>query len=239
MSGFELTRSNMYSLLDSIIQQIKAESVNQRVELFNTMVRWSDTSYKIGYPEAAQKRIVGLCFALEHFAEKAHQMGGSTSEYRYASFGEHKYDICDICTVMGLAAFDAFLYDRFIKDRPVEAYMREHVRPKFSADGRWLPYAGKSNQCTHLNLSGRVCCWGFSPSTDKMIDYDPQNCYTYYWKKLVKSCRNESNRQISAYHYRVHIGVYFFLALDCPIPVVHALVENRAGPCIYDPRIFF
>ena len=184
----------------------------------------------------AYRRIV---FCLAHFAEKAHQMGGRTSKYRYASFGEHKYDKCDICTAMGLAALDAFLYDRFIKDKPVEAYMREHVRPKFSADGRWLPYGGKPDQCIHLNLSDRVCCWGFSPSTDKIFDYDPEVCYTYYWKKLVKGCRDESERQISAYHDRVHICVYFFLALDCPIPVVHALVENRAGPCIYDPRIFF
>jgi len=84
------------------------------------------------------------------------------------------------------------------------------------ADNRHRLTKNRNSVCCHDLSIDYVCCFA----------NHPQDSGQREWKQLAEESYVESKRHIEAYNRRVWKFAYFFLALDCSIPVVHALARR-------------
>jgi len=88
-----------------------------------------------------------------------------------------------------------------------------------------IRYSGSCYElCYHANRISRVTCDSFAPKRywhgwpvkSDILD-------TAEWQTLVAECNRQSASKLGSYKMRYFVRAYFFLALDCSIPVVEAV----------------
>jgi len=88
-----------------------------------------------------------------------------------------------------------------------------------------IRYSGSSyDVCYHADRISRVTCDSFAPKRywpDWPAESDILD--TAEWQTLVAECNKEARTKLSSYKLRYFVRSYFFLALDCSIPVVESI----------------
>jgi len=111
--------------------------------------------------------------------------------------------------------FDRFLSDLFVRSCFDVEYVIQYHRC------RTIDYYDRVEYCCVCHhgsdWAARMACDSFVPR-DASYDFD-----TFEWLAFVKSCNKQSASKLTSYKQRYFVRAYFFLALDCSIPVVEAV----------------
>jgi len=196
--------SNVESEIRDQIKMIQGLSADQSVELFSTHI-------KRGWTKETQ--IVMACFVLKHFWAIAIDL-----KMNNVLDADNRNTYNRI--LAAVSALGKFLSRRFPmecdNDGTAMVTMTKHMKQLTY----FLHGVDMVVPCKHANFINRICCTMFVP-------FSGYTGGTIQWKKQVVSCRKESEHFIEAYDQKVWYCAYFFLALNCSIPVVHALVTNN------------
>jgi len=115
--------------------------------------------------------------------------------------------------------FDKFLSGRFVWYPQSNIFYHDHCK---EVD---FPIWGALNyrSCNHNNLISRVKCDSFTPNHNWEGRPESDILDTVGWLNLVTECNRQSTSKLKSYKWRYFVRSYFFLALDCSIPVVEAV----------------
>jgi len=116
--------------------------------------------------------------------------------------------------------FDKFLSGRFVWKSQSNIFEHGHCKEVVSHP-IWGAYNYRS--CDHYILISRVKCDSFAPN-HYLEGWPESNVLdTVGWLSLVTECNRQSASKLKSYKWRYFVRSYFFLALDCSIPVVEAV----------------